>query len=291
MLRESLDLLALAPGSAVADGTVGAGGFAEAALERILPGGRLLAVDRDPGMIERARERLGRFGDATRFEVGNFSELPEHLRSAGMGPVDAIFLDFGFASDQLDDPARGLSFSREGPLDMRLDPTGGRTALEWLETASEEDIVRALFEYGEEPHARRIARAIAEARARGRLPATTTAFAGFVARASGWGRGRRHPATRTFQAVRIAVNDELGSIERGLPAALGSLAPGGRLAAISFHSLEDRIVKHVLREAAARGAVELLTRKPVRPSFEEIARNPRSRSAKLRAARATEARS
>ncbi len=278
MVPEVLRFLDPGPGKLVVDTTVGTGGHAEAILER---GASLIGIDRDPLALELARERLSRYGDRCRLIQGNFRVLREILRGLGVDEVDGVLFDLGMSSFQLEDPARGFSFLKEGPLDMRMDPTQHLTAYEIVNRWPEREIARILREYGEERYARRIARAIVRARPIG----TTVELAELVARCYPPGRHRIHPATRTFQALRIAVNDELSALREGLLAAIRSLRPGGVVVAISFHSLEDRIVKRTFRQRWIADEVEILTKKPVTPAPEEVARNPRARSAKLRAAR------
>jgi 16S rRNA (cytosine1402-N4)-methyltransferase len=259
------------------DCTVGAGGHAEALLERSSPDGRLLGLDADPRALELARARLARFGDRVRLLRRNFGELAE----LEVEPVNAILFDLGLSSMQLDAGQRGFSFRLDEPLDMRFDPAAPQpTAADLLNILSEAELERTLRTYGEEPRARRVAREVV----RRRPLARTGDLVAAVSAALGPARGRIHPATRTFQALRIAVNDELAVLEAGLDAAVTLLAPGGRLAVISFHSLEDRIVKWRMRGWADRGLVRVLTRKPLQPGAEEAARNPRARSAKLRVA-------
>ncbi len=303
LLAEVLDALAPRPGGLYLDGTLGAGGHTAALLEASAPDGRVLGLDRDPAALAAARARLAPFGDRLVTVHASYAEMGSLAPAHGFGAVDGILLDLGFSSLQIDDPARGFSFRHDGPLDMRFDTRGGLTAAQIVNTWPEDEIAGILFEYGEERHSRRIARAIVAAR-----PIETTARLAEVVRAAvrgampgGRGRGRERidPATRTFQALRIAVNDELGELARALPQAVELLRPGGRLAVISFHSLEDRIVKRFLRDAARdfipdpahpMGGVEtapllrLITRKPVTASDAESEANPRARSARLRAA-------
>lgn len=285
-----------APGTLV-DVTVGLGGHAEALLEAA-PGFTLVGLDRDPRALELARERLERFGSRVTLLERRFSQLPEVLATLPGPAPSAILADLGCSSLQLDSPERGFSFRHDAPLDMRMG-AGGPTAADLLAEADEEELVRILWEYGEERRSRAIARAVVRRR-RQRPIRTTRDLVELVVEILGPGRrGRVHPATRTFQALRIAVNDELGELERFLEPAVRSLRPGGRLAVISFHSLEDRIVKHTLRRLSGRcscppgapecrcGAVplvRLLTRRALRPGAEEIEANPRARSARLRAA-------
>jgi len=282
LVREALDLLVTRTDGVYVDGTVGAGGHSEEILKRLGAGGRLLGIDRDSDILEKARERLG--GDArVVLHHGTFEDIETALRIAGVPHVDGILVDLGVSSLQLDRAERGFSFSKDAPLDMRMDPSGGETAADYLADVSEKELERILKEYGEERFARRIARMISEARRK--HPVETTAeLAGIVSRAVPRGASRIHPATRTFQALRIAVNGELDRLDRFLERAPAALAPGGRLAVISYHSLEDRRVKRAFVEAERLGILRRLTKKPVTPSEEEIFDNPRSRSAKLRAA-------
>jgi 16S rRNA (cytosine1402-N4)-methyltransferase len=286
-----------APGLLV-DVTVGLGGHAAALLEAA-PGLRLVGLDRDPEAIEHARQRLQPFSDRVRLIQGAFADLPAVLDSLGSPPLAAVLADLGCSSLQLDSPERGFSFSRSGPLDMRMS-LAGPTAGDLVNGAAEDELVRMLREYGEERRARRVARAIVDARRR-RPIRTTDELAHVVAGAVGGGGGHRiHPATRTFQALRIAVNDELGQLERLVGPAVRALQPEGRIAVISFHSLEDRIVKHSLRRLAGgcvcppeapvctcrpERLIEILTRRADRPAADEVAANPRARSARLRVAR------
>ncbi|MBX9579195.1 MAG: 16S rRNA (cytosine(1402)-N(4))-methyltransferase RsmH [Gemmataceae bacterium] len=260
------------------DATAGGGGHARLIAERLGESGRLIALDQDPGMLEKARRRLD--GLPAAFVRANFDQLPEVLRNLGVEAVDGVFADLGFASDQVDDPARGLSFRQDGPLDMRLDPTSGQTAADLVNKLSEGALADIFYEYGEERHSRRVARRIAERRQA--KPFETTADLADVVRRSVPRSGGIDPATRVFQALRVAVNDELGSLDRLLAALPKVVRPGGRAGVISFHSLEDRRVKHAFRAA---GVWEPVTRKPVEAGADEQARNPRSRSAKLRVAK------
>lgn len=278
------------------DGTVGAGGHAAAILEAA-PGARLLGLDRDPAALALARERLAPFGARAALAHASYEDMPEQVAawlSEDDPLVDGILLDLGVSSMQLDQAERGFAFMQDGPLDMRFDPTSGEpSAADLVNLLDAGELADILYRYGEERHSRRIAQAIVAARPLH----TTRALAEVVARASRGPREKIHPATRTFQALRIAVNDELGAVERALPATISLLRPGGRLAVISFHSLEDRIVKQTFKREATdclcpprqpictcghRASVALFTRKPVEADEAEIARNPRSRSAKLR---------
>jgi len=273
------------PGGVFVDATLGAGGHACAVLEASAPDGRLLGLDLDADAIRLASDCLRPFGDRVRLLQASFRDLPDALAAAGFGApagVDGILFDLGVSSMQLDRPERGFAFGAEGPLDMRLDPGSGERAAALVARLPERELADLLYTYGEEPASRRIARAIVRRREVAPFR-TTTDLARVVAGAAGSRGGWRriHPATRTFQALRIAVNDELGALESALPAAVAALKPGGRLAVIAFHSLEDRIVKRFIRE---RPDLLSLTRKPVTPGDAEVAENPRSRSAKLRAA-------
>lgn len=255
----------------VLDLTLGAGGHAEALLDAGVE--RVVGLDRDPLAIEEASGRLARFGARFVAVLARFSELPVENR------VDGILYDLGVSSMQLDRPERGFSYRQPGPLDMRMGP-GEPSAMDLVNSASEEELARIVFEYGQERRSRRVAAAIVRARAR-RPIETTDELARVVAGALGARRGGPHPARRTFQALRIAVNRELEELAASLPRAAGILAPGGRLVVISYHSLEDRIIKRFL---LGEPTLEILTKKPLTPSKSESTRNPRSRSAKLRAA-------
>jgi 16S rRNA (cytosine1402-N4)-methyltransferase len=275
-----LDYLEIRSDGIYVDATFGAGGHSRAILDR-LETGRLLAFDADPSAIPRAAEIADpRFT----FIPANFRELCEQLDRQAIGSIDGILFDLGVSSMQFDDPERGFSLGKPAPLDMRMNPYAGRTAYDVLSSASERELADMFFHYGEERAARRIAHAIVERRASGTLPATTTEFASLIAGIvhRPGRRERIHPATRVFQALRIAVNDELDALREGLHAAIGRLRSAGRVAVISFHSLEDRIVKHTFREDER---LEVLTRRPLAPTEHEITQNVRARSAKLRAAR------
>ncbi|HWW75300.1 MAG TPA: 16S rRNA (cytosine(1402)-N(4))-methyltransferase RsmH [Pyrinomonadaceae bacterium] len=299
LLFEAVELLDPARGGLFVDATLGLGGHSEAILTAS-PDTQVLGLDRDREAIRLASERLARFGTRFRGVHANFRDIRRVLSEAGEREVSGILADLGVSSLQFDTPERGFSFRHDAPLDMRMDATGDEeTAAELLERLPEEEIARVIYEYGEERRSRRIARWIVERRERGEPLKTTGALAELVARAVGHKRGERvHPATRTFQALRIAVNGELEGLDEFVETAVDLLQAGGRLAVISFHSLEDRVVKRALRRLSgqcecdrrapvctcgARRAVEILTRRPVVPSEREVEENPRARSAKLRA--------
>ncbi|SRR6266540_219578 len=292
LLAETLAWMSPRAGGRYCDATVGLGGHAAAVLEGSTPDGKLVGLDRDPDAIAAARARLEPFGDRVTLVHARFSQAREVLERLGMVPVDGFLVDLGVSSPQLDRAERGFSFRNDGPLDMRMDPTSGETAAQFLRRVDESELARIIRDFGEERHAGRVARAIVEARTRSALD-TTGELAALVARALPRREWHKNPATRTFQALRIAVNDELGELDRFLDVAAGCLRPGGRLCVIAFHSLEDRIVKRRLRALAGKdGAViakdaprlRLLTKHVVVASDDERARNPRARSARLRAA-------
>ena len=297
LLDETMHWLRPRPGGVYLDATLGGGGHAEAILERILPGGRLIGIDRDDAAIDAAARRLQRFGEAVVIVRDNFAAIKEVLARQDLQQVDGILFDLGASSMQFAEAERGFSFQESGPLDMRMDRRQSTTAADLVNRLPERDLADLIWRYGEERWSRRIARGIVAARPL----ETTEELAGLVARSiprRAWPRGL-HPATRTFQALRIAVNDELLNLEKALPNAAEVLREAGRLCAITFHSLEDRTIKHTFLRLS-RGCtcppgtsactcggqrwLRVLTKKPVTPSPEEIARNPRARSAKLRAA-------
>lgn len=274
-----MELLRVRPGGLYVDGTLGLGGHASAVLRASAPDGRLIAFDRDAETMERARETLAPFGPRVRFEHADYREAP---RLIGSERPDGILLDLGISSVQLDTAERGFSFNADGPLDMRMDRSQGPSAADVVNRTRESELADLIYLYGEERASRRIARAIVSARERKHFE-TTAELAAVVRRAAG--RQRRpglDPATRTFQALRIHVNQELAGLGQAVTALADTLAPGGRMAVIAFHSLEDREVKQAFRAAASRGFA-LLTRKPLRPADQEVRSNPRSRSARLRA--------
>lgn len=303
MAQEVLHWLAPRPGAVIVDGTLGGGGHAVQIARRISPGGRLVGIDRDPYALEHGARRVKDEGPADvhmDFVQANYADLPGVLDSLGIHRVDGVLLDLGVSSPQLDDPERGFTYREDAPLDMRMNPQEGVSAADLVNQASEAELRRIIAEYGEERWAARIARFIV--RRRQQKPLVTTGDLVEVIKAAVPAAARRqgpHPARRTFQALRIAVNDELGSLQRALEGAIERLKPGGRLVVISFHSLEDRIVKTTFKQAERgcrcppelpvcqcrrRPTLRVLTRRPQRPTQEEIQENPRSRSAKLRAA-------
>lgn len=264
-------------GSRYIDGTLGSGGHARGILEQSEPDGMLLGLDRDAEALERARSNLADFGDRAELIQASFAEIPEIHASLNWPPIQGVLLDLGLSSEQLGHADRGFSFRSEGPLDMRYDRRQDLQASDLINYGAQRELEQILREYGEEWRSRRIASAIVDARP----IRTTSELAQIVSAASGRAGGRIHPATRVFQALRIAVNDELATLEHGLSAALEVLAQHGRLVVIAFHSLEDRIVKRFFREEEN---LRIITKKPIRPSQSEVERNPRSRSARLRVA-------
>jgi 16S rRNA (cytosine1402-N4)-methyltransferase len=281
LVREALEFLNVRSDGMYIDATLGAGGHA-AEIVRRLQRGKLLGIDRDPAALEAARERLRGFEEKVILVHGNFAEIDRLHQASGLPPADGVVADLGVSSMQLDNAARGFSFSQPGPLDMRMDPTSGLTAEEIVNRASERELADLIFKFGEERHSRRIARAIVKARP----IRTTTELAQVVTRAipSRTGLHQIHPATRTFMALRLAVNRELENLELFLARLPGVAAAGARVVVISFHSLEDRLVKRAFQSWRREGRARILTRKVVRPGEEEVRANPRSRSAKLRAA-------
>lgn len=303
LLDETLGLLGVRPGGRYCDATLGAGGHARAVLERSAPDGRLLAIDRDPEAIAHGRSELAAFGPRLELRQGSFAELQRLVAEAQCAPLDGVLADLGLSSHQLDTARRGFSFSADGPLDMRMDPAAPLTAERLIAEASEPELAAILRDYGEERHWRRLARVIKQAH-RARELVTTNDLARLVwrtvgGRGAGAQRSRVHPATRVFQALRIAVNDELGALRAFLRQVFDVLRPGGVVAVIAFHSLEDREVKQHFR-AASRSTPDdpwappladrrpptarVLTPRPIRPGDAELAVNPRARSARLRAA-------
>jgi len=286
LLKEAIDFLKIRRGGTYIDATVGLGGHSLEIASRLGPQGHLIGFDKDTNALKLAEQKLSRIGGDNRPKItllhASYAELPQSVPPAS---ADGLLADLGVSSLQFGDPERGFSFQAEGPLDMRMDPQGERTADQVVNRMREEDLANVIYEFGEERRSRRIARAIVRAR-----PVRTTAHLAQVISAAlrsmnkPGARDKIHPATRTFQAIRIFVNRELDDLQALLDAAPDVLRPGGRLVVISFHSLEDRIVKDALRDGGKAGIYSVLTKKPVEASEEEIDRNPRSRSAKLRAA-------
>lgn len=299
MADEVLLYLKPAHGRTYLDATLGGGGHSRLILEASAPDGVLVGLDQDAAAIDAASRSLAGYGDRAILRQGNFSEMERHLDALGIAELDGVLLDIGVSSHQLDTPERGFSFREDGPLDMRMNPAEGVTAAEVVATAEADDLKRIFREYGEERWAGRIAREVVAARQQHPIE-TTLQLAELVSRVVPGNKGpqRIHPATRVFQALRIYVNSELDNLHCGLQAAKTRLKVGGRLVVISFHSLEDRIVKHTFREWASgcscppklavcacgrRPVVKVLTRKAVRATEEEVKKNPRARSAVLRA--------
>ena len=295
LYQNVLTTLNLHAGGRYIDGTVGAGGHAAGILEGSSPDGRLLGLDLDPHALEHAEVRLESFGDRVSLHHASYTAMHEEASALGWDRVDAILLDLGLSSLQLDDPERGFSFRFDGPLDMRFDPRVDYRAEELVNHSPQDELADVIKRYGEEPRARAIAEAIVQARPL----ETTRQLAEVIASKAATKRKGIHPATRTFQALRIAVNDELDTLKAGLEIAVGLLSPGGRLAVISFHSLEDRIVKRFFLQESRdcicppellicrcehAATLQVLTKKPIRPDSDEISHNRRARSARLRAA-------
>jgi len=299
MLEPVIALLGCKPGGIYVDGTIGAGGYARSLLDKSAPDGVVVGLDWDLEAIERVRERLGGYGKRLILEKADFADIRMVLRKHGIPQADGIAVDLGVSSFQIEDPERGFSFMHEGPLDMRMNRDLPRTAADLVNTLPEKDLADLIYRYGEDKLSRRIARTIAAARKKDRID-NTRELAELIRKAVPGRRDafRIHPATRTFQALRIAVNREIDSLERFLPEALDVLGVGGRLCVVAFHSLEDRVAKEAFRnwarscrcpreraacECEGRPLVRPLTKKALRPSPDEVERNPRARSARLRA--------
>jgi len=293
LYHEIIHALQSHPGGRYVDGTLGAGGHARGILEGSSPDGLLLGLDLDPKAIEIAKYELKQFGSRAIFIQDSYTTLADHIKKLGWKKVDGILLDLGVSSMQIDSPQRGFSFQQEGPLDMRFDPELPKSASELVNTLPERELADLIWQYGEEPRARQIAHAICESR----LIQTTLQLASVITQVVHPQPGRIHPATLTFQALRIVVNDELNNIAQVLPRAVGSLRKGGRFAVISFHSLEDRIVKQYFKVESVdcicpprqpectcghKASVKLINRQVIKPGESEMKENPRARSARLR---------
>lgn len=295
LYQEVLDTLNPVPGGLYVDGTVGVGGHSQGILEASSPDGKLLGLDRDPQALQIAGKLLEKYGDRVELICGSYADLNSHLNNRNWQHVDGILLDLGLSSLQLDSPERGFSFRNAGPLDMRFDPNQPITAADIVNHYSRDDLANLIYEYGEEKFSRKIADAIIA----NRPLESTIDLADIITGAIGRSTKKIHPATQTFQALRIAVNKELNALEAFLPQALDLLKPGGRLAIIAFHSLEDRMVKQFFRKESRdcicpveipqcvcghSARIKEISRRPIRPEESEIDKNPRSRSAKLRIA-------
>lgn len=282
--REVIELLVLKPNDKAIDCTLGGGGHSRMILENTKPDGKILGIDVDPAKLDDLQNEFDKdFPGRAKFVHGNFRDLEKIAHDFGFQKANAILIDLGFSSFQIADPNRGFSFQdEEAPLDMRLDQSRGETAADLLNNAREEEISKKIWEYGQERFARAIAKQIIKRRKNNPYIKTKDLILTVLPFYKKFEYSRRHPATRVFQAMRIWVNDELGSLESVIPQAVGLLEPEGRLAIISFHSLEDRIVKWRFRDFAKQGTVKIITKKPIVPSEEEISSNPRARSAKLR---------
>lgn len=297
LLAEVIQALQPRAGGIYIDGTIGAGGHAAAILEASAPDGQLFGLDRDESALKLAAQQLAEFGSRLHLVHSNFDQLRQVATQHNIPRAHGILLDLGISSMHVDQAERGFSFLTDGPLDMRMDRTAGQTAADLVNHLPEKELADLLYHYGEERQSRRIARAIVKARPIRRTRELAQVIVSAVGGRWEGGKGRIHPATRSFQALRIAVNDELASLERALPQALDWLQPGGRLAVISFHSLEDRIVKQYFKQESQdcicppeqpvcicrhKATIDIITKKPITPSLQEIDKNPRARSAKLR---------
>ena len=287
MLQEILDYLNLSPGNIIVDATIGTAGHSKAMLERILPGGRLIGIDRDEESLSVARQRLREFSSSCEFVHGNFADIDTILNNLNIKKIGGVIFDLGISSFQLEDPHRGFSFQNEGPLDMRLDRASYISAYDLVNNLNEEEISTLLRDFGQERWHNRIAHLLVQERERQPI-STTLQLADIVVKAMPSRYRHRyyriHPATRTFQAVRIAVNRELETLENAIDKAITLLDKGARICVISFHSLEDRVVKWGFRKAASQDLIEIITPKPLTPKQTEIDSNPSSRSSKLRVA-------
>lgn len=284
MLEEVINYLKLGPGKIIVDATIGTGGHSKGIIERIMPAGRLIGIDRDEDSLAVARQRLSGYS-ACEFVYGNFADIDEILKSLNIKKIDGVLFDLGFSSYQLEDPNRGFSFQNEGPLDMRFDRNSFVSAYDLINNLNKEELSAMLWTFGEERWHNRIAHFLVEERQKGTIT-TTRQLSDIVVKAipHKYRHYRIHPATKTFQAVRIAVNRELETIGTGISKAIELLDRQARICVISFHSLEDRIVKLSFRKFSASGEIEIITPKPLTPKVEEMRENPSSRSSKLRVA-------
>jgi 16S rRNA (cytosine1402-N4)-methyltransferase len=287
MLREILGFLNLSPGKTIVDATMGTAGHSEEIIKRIIPGGRLIGIDRDQESLAIAKERLSEFGGSCEFVYGNFVDIDSILKELGVKKIDGILFDLGISSFQLENPLRGFSFQYEGPLDMRLDRNSYISAYDLVNNLNEEEFSTLLWNFGQERWHNRIARLLVKEREKHPI-ATTQELSDIVVKAVPYKyrHYRIHPATRTFQAVRIAVNRELETLDTALGKAIEALGKNGRACVISFHSLEDRLVKLNFRKFSSEGVIKIITPKPLTTSLDEIRNNPKSRSAKLRVSEA-----
>ncbi len=287
MLREVIDYLNPGPGKIIVDATLGTGGHSFEILKRITPGGKLIGIDRDEDSLAICRKRLSEFSSSCEFVHGNFVDLDQILEKLGIDKIDGIVFDLGISTYQLKDPERGFSFQQEGPLDMRLDKSSYISAYDLVNNLNESEISNMLWSFGEERWHNRIARILVEER-RNQPISTTSQLAALVMRAIPYryrkGYYRIHPATRTFQAVRIAVNRELEILETAVKKAVAILGKKAKICVISFHSLEDRVIKHTFRALKADGLIDIVTAKPLTPAPSEVIANPSSRSSKFRVA-------
>ncbi len=285
MLKEVMNYLSPKPGGVYVDATLGLGGHATEILRCIGPRGQLIGIDRDAKSLERAKEKLAPYLDQCTFIHGNYSQMDAFLKNLNINQVDGILIDLGISSFQLDDPLRGFSLQANGPLDMRMNQEEGRSAFDVINSYSPDELISIFQDFGEERYSKRIVRHLVNRRDEHPIESTKE-LAEIIIRAVPFGGGgqRIHPATRVFQAIRIAVNKELESLQEALNKSMDLLTVGGRIAVISFHSLEDRIVKNIFREFKGKNIVEILTKKPLRPTEEEVSLNGRARSARLRVA-------
>jgi len=285
LLEEVVDNLSPEVGDLIVDATLGEGGHSREILNRIVPGGHLIAIDKDEAVIERARERLRQFDGKFTCVKGDFRHIGDILKAQGVDEIDGALFDLGMSSFQLDDPERGFSFLQDGPLDMQFGADSGISATEIVNKYGQERLADIIKNFGDERHAKLIAKTICSERKKKKI-STTKELSYIITRAVGkkYRTQKLHPAARTFQAIRICANDELEAAEEGIVEAVEYLKPGGRVCVISFNSLEDRIVKNLFRERKKEGILKIITKKPLVPSTDEIRSNPRARSAKLRVA-------